>query len=398
QGQEVIVSSTIDQTERRQVAEEMTRQREILHQSEKLGALGELLAGVAHELNNPLSVVVGQALMLREMAEDPVIAQRAEKIGKAADRCAKIVKTFLSMARQRPSDNAAISLNEVVDSALEVTTYSLRSADIEVQANLADDLPPVRGDIDQLNQVLTNLIVNAQNALQSYPGKRCLKINTFYRRARGEVVLKVKDSGPGIPEAIRSRIFEPFFTTKEVGAGTGIGLAFCHRIVEAHGGRIKVASRQGEGATFVIALPAKPRQDRPAGLAGGTAAPSAALRVLLIDDEADVREILSECLRGLGHEVELAESGGDALNLMGRNSYDVILSDLRMPGLDGPRLYTHLCDHAPELLGRLGFVTGDAMSPAVRSFLKTAKRPYIEKPANPDDLRDLIARLTGSTV
>ena len=396
-GEEVIVSSTIDQTERRQVTQEMERQREILHQSEKLGALGELLAGVAHELNNPLSVVVGQALMLRETNSDPAIAQRAEKIGKAADRCAKIVKTFLSMARQRPSQTAELTLDEVIDSALEVTAHSLRSAGIEIQVNLSDQLPPVRGDADQLNQVLTNLIVNAQNAMQESEGPRCLRINTLYRKSRGEVVLKVKDSGPGIPEAIRSRIFEPFFTTKDVGAGTGIGLAFCHRIVEAHGGRIKVASRAGEGATFVIALPAKPRSERedrtvrPRPEAGG------ALRILLIDDEADVREILSESLRGQGHEVELAESGGDALQRMGRESFDVILSDLRMPGLDGPRLFGHLRDHAPELLDRVGFVTGDAMSPAVRSFLKNAGRPYVEKPVTPEDLRELVGKLAKTS-
>ena len=396
-GEQVIVSSTIDQTERRRVTEELERRREILHQSEKLGALGELLAGVAHELNNPLSVVVGQALMLREMAGDAATAQRAEKIGKAADRCAKIVKTFLSMARQKPSSSAALSINEVVEAALDVTTHSLKSAGIDVQVCLAADLPPVRGDIDQLNQVLTNVIVNAQNALQGYEGPRSLRINTLYRPQRGEVVVKVKDSGPGIPEPIRSRIFEPFFTTKEVGAGTGIGLAFCHRIVDAHGGRIKVASRPGEGATFVIALPARPRQPDADGPGTRVEAVESGLSVLLIDDEADVREILAESLRADGHRVDLAESGGEALRLLGAGVYDVILSDLKMPGLDGPRLYGHLSANAPELVSRLGFVTGDAMSPAARSFLKTADRPYVEKPATTDDLRSLLARLTPTT-
>lgn len=395
-GEEVIVSTTVDQTERRQVSQELERQREILHQSEKLGALGELLAGVAHELNNPLSVVVGQALMLRETNSDPAIAQRAEKIGKAADRCAKIVKTFLAMARQRPKQTKALSLNAVVDSALEVTSHSLRSAGVDIQVNLSDALPPVRGDADQLNQVLTNLIVNAQNAMQDAHGPRCLKINTLFRAGRGEVVLKVKDSGPGIPEAIRSRIFEPFFTTKDVGAGTGIGLAFCHRIVEAHGGRIKVASRPGEGATFVIALPAKPRWVEEEHAAAPPPRADGRLDILLIDDEADVREILGESLRGQGHSVEVAKSGGEALQCLGRRTYDVILSDLRMPGLDGPRLFNHLRDQAPELIDRLAFVTGDAMSPAVRSFLASAGRPYVEKPATPEDLADLIDRLVNT--
>ena len=397
-GEQVIVSSTIDQTERRRVNDELARQREILHQSEKLGALGELLAGVAHELNNPLSVVVGQALMLREMANDSATAQRAEKIGKAADRCAKIVKTFLSMARQKPSKNTALSVNEVVEAALDVTAYSLRSAGVDVQIHLAEDLPPVRGDIDQLNQVLTNVIVNAQNALQSAEGERSLRINTLYRPQRGEVVIKVKDSGPGIPEPIRSRIFEPFFTTKEVGAGTGIGLAFCHRIVDAHGGRIKVASRPGEGATFVIALPARPREiegDRRTRASATVA--KTQLSVLLIDDEADVREILTEALRAEGHLVDAAESGGEALRMLGGKVYDAILSDLKMPGLDGPRLYAHLAANAPELVSRLGFVTGDAMSPVARSFLKSAGRPHIEKPATPEDLRDLLGQLTRAT-
>ncbi|MDX1512450.1 MAG: PAS domain S-box protein [Gammaproteobacteria bacterium] len=396
QGEEVIVSSTLDLTERLQVEAEMARQRELLHQSEKLSALGELLAGVAHELNNPLSVVVGQALLLKETSSDPAIADRAARIGNAADRCARIVKTFLAMARQRPAEVRPVNINDVVEAALEVTGYSLRSSNIDVRLRLTRDMPPVRADADQLNQVLTNLIVNAQHALESQAGVRQLKITSSVRRKSGVVVLKVKDNGPGIAPEIRSRIFDPFFTTKEVGTGTGIGLAVCHRIIESHGGVIEVESDSGEGSSFAIRLPYI--ADSGPGDAehdGADASDVERVSVLVVDDETDVAAMLFDVLTADGHEVEIAHSGHEALEKIHRKRFDVILSDLKMPGLDGPGLYAALEATRPDLLARLAFITGDTMSPKVKSFLAGTGRPYIEKPVIPSDLRNLVSSLSG---
>jgi CheY-like chemotaxis protein len=340
-------------------------------------------------------VVVGQALLLKETATDKRIADRAIKIGNAADRCARIVKTFLAMARRKPSESRAVNPNQVIEAALEVTGYTLSASDIDVSLRLARDLPPIWADSDQLNQVLTNLIVNAQHALQEIQGPRKLRIASSYRKQKGEVVVKIKDNGRGIPEEILARIFEPFFTTKEVGTGTGIGLAVCHRIVEAHGGKIRVDSTPGEGTSFVVRLPVAGPSGAAASEEDGRAPGSAALSALVIDDEADVAEILADILRVDGHNVEIAESGEAALARIKEQDFDIILSDLRMPGLDGPSLYRIIEKRKPALLSRLAFVTGDTMSPKIKRFLRGAGRPFIEKPITPQEVRDLVWLVAG---
>ena len=394
QGAQVIVCSVFDLTERKAVEEEIARQREALHQSEKLSALGSLLAGVAHELNNPLSVVVGQALLLKETAIDPKIAERAGKIGHAADRCSRIVRTFLAMARQQPSQRTTVDLNDVIEATLEVTGYSLRTANIDVTLDLSADLPPVWADEDQMNQVVTNLIVNAQQAMAETRGARRLQIATALDEDL--VLLSVRDSGPGIRPEIRSRIFEPFFTTKEVGGGTGIGLAVCHRIVESFDGEIAVDSEVGRGAAFTIALPtATPRS---VVLTDDEVVPQASRssKLLVIDDEAEVTEMLKDILTEDGHEVKTAESGKAALDLLSRQEFDVILSDLRMPNMDGPRLFEVLRELSPKLLGRVGFVTGDTFSPSVSTFLTESRRPFVQKPFTPEEVRGLVGEILGN--
>lgn len=392
-GEETVVTSVYDLTERRAIDEEIARQREALHQSEKLAALGELLASVAHELNNPLSVVVGQALLLKETATDKAIADRAEKIGSAADRCSRIVRTFLAMARQQPMERRPVDLNRVVELSMEVTAYSLRAADIDIRLSLSPDLPPIWGDADQLNQVLTNLILNAQKALEDSKGRRRIKIITSYRERTREVVLKIKDNGPGIPENIRSRIFEPFFTTRQVGSGTGIGLAFCHRIITTHGGSIEVDSGIDGGANFIIRMPVT-RMNRAVTdpvEPGAQAAPAAS--ILVVDDEVAVAEMMADILEDEGHEVEIAHSGSQALDVIATRQFDLVLSDLRMPDLDGPAMFDAIRETRPDLVARIAFITGDTMSTRIRDFLQVSERPYIEKPITPQDVRDLVRQM-----
>ncbi len=392
-----LVVTRRDITGRREVESEMARQREVLHQSEKLSAMGELLAGVAHELNNPLSVVVGQALLLRETAADERIAARADKIGAAADRCARIVKSFLAMARQEPRERQPTDVNAIVEAGLDLTAYTLRSSDIEVSSRLARDLPAVMADPDQLGQVITNLLVNAQQALQEVEGARRIRVTTTFRKHKGLVVIKVKDNGPGIPEHLRGRIFEPLFTTKEVGVGTGIGLALCHRVVETHGGTIAVEGPPGDGAALVIRLPAVANggpewvEDRE------EASRAPGHRILVVDDEASVTDLLADILRGDGHKVTTANSGREALDRIGHGAFDILLSDLRMPELDGPSLFRLLEEREPALVARTGFVTGDTMSAGIKRFLESSGRPYIEKPITPREVRALIDRIEAGT-
>jgi signal transduction histidine kinase/CheY-like chemotaxis protein len=397
-GEEVIVFSSTDLTRQNEIEAEMVLQREALHQSEKLSALGELLAGIAHELNNPLSVLVGQALLLRETVNDPTIKSRAEKIGNAADRCARIVKTFLAMARQEPAKTRRVDLREVIESALEFTGYALRGSNIEVQLRIKDDLPPIYADAAQIQQVLVNLIVNAQHALdeRQRDGERILKIIASYRERDNEVLLKVKDNGPGMPDHVRRRIFEPLFTTKGIGSGTGIGLALCHRIVNTHGGKMKVESVEDVGTSFVIRFPASTAILPAEEAAEAPCEATASGRALVIDDEPDVGELIAEILRREGFLVDVAVSGADALKLLAVDSYDVILSDLRMPGFNGRDLYQQLHDDTPGLVDRLGFITGDTVSAKARDFLKATGRPFLEKPISPKEVRRLLAKMADS--
>jgi PAS domain S-box-containing protein len=392
-GRDVLVSVTQDMTDQLAVEAEMERQRDALHQREKLSALGEVLAGVAHELNNPLSVVVGQALMLKETAESPKNVERARKISEAADRCARIVKTFLAMARQQPAESKPVDINEVVESAIEVTGYSLRSTDIDLVLKLAPELPPVLGDASQLGQVVTNLLVNAQQALEEVRSRRRVEVSTEFDRREGTVAITIRDNGPGIPADLKARIFEPLFTTKGVGSGTGIGLALCNRIVEVHGGKIKLDSREGYGARFDIHLPASTLTLREPDEIEEARDADRPLRTLVIDDEEDVADLLAEILELAGYEVMAAGSGAEALRLIEREDFDVVLSDVRMPHLDGPALYGILRERKPDLADRLAFVTGDTMSPKARRFLESTDRPYIKKPINPQEVRALVLRL-----
>ena len=390
-----IVSTYNNITDRVRTERELQRQREKSYQNEKLSALGSLLAGVSHELNNPLSVVIGQAALLESMAGDGEIAERAVKVRIAADRCAKIVKTFLSMARQRPADRRPIQINRLVDDVLELVTHQLSAADVTVTRDLASDLPPVAGDSDQLSHVLLNLFINAQQAMLDSPVPRHLVIATSYLATSRQVRITVRDNGPGVPAEIRSRIFDPFFTTKAVGQGTGVGLSVCHGMVSAHGGSISVGDAAGGGAVFSVLLPA----GTPEAAAEPEAAPPprAASRgeVLVIDDEPDITGFLVEVLELAGHSVDVAASGHEALDLLKARDYTAIICDLRMPHLDGPGLYATLKTLKPQLLERMIFATGDLLNAETARFLEASGRPCIEKPFMPAQIRQLVDEIAA---
>ena len=389
------VGALVDITDRKRAEAELARQRETLYQSEKLSALGSLLAGVAHELNNPLSVVVGQATMLEDGATDPKTAERAEKIRRAADRCSRIVRSFLSIARRRTPELTAVQLNSVVEMAIELLSYQLRTADVQLSLELAADLPSLLADADQLNQVVTNLVHNALQALSDKAGPRRLTVSTSYA-GNGTVRVNVIDNGPGVPAELRARIFEPFFTTKSPGAGTGIGLSLCLASIAAHAGSIAVEETPGGGATFVVELPVRaagPIATSPRSV-GHDRSAMPRRRILVVDDEPEIAATLAEMLQDAGHWVETAENGRQALDRLAAGAFDLILSDLRMPVMDGPALYGALRASHPALLGRIAFITGDTLSTQIKEFLAATGVPSIEKPFTTEAVRTLVARLS----
>lgn len=392
EGVDTVVNSVVDLSRQRAAEAEIQRQRDALHQSEKMAALGSLLAGVAHELNNPLSVVVGYAALLREDARSRKAREQAERIHSAAQRCARIVKTFLAMARQKPPSFGPVDLAWTVDAALELAAYGLRTSGVQVTTALPPDLPAVYGDADQLHQVVANLIINAKQAMQDVPGPRRLEIAVEAQAS--EVRLTVTDNGPGIAVDALRRVFEPFFTTKTPGVGTGLGLSVCHGIITAHGGRIEMASPASGGTRVEVRLPATlelaagdiPETERMADEAGLGA------RILVVEDEAEIAGLISQTLARDGHRVDRAIDGAAALARIARGGIDLVISDLRMPGMDGAALLRSLRVTYPTLARSALLLTGDLLSAAALPELSgeegtAAAAMLLEKPIDPEELR-----------
>ena len=392
-GEEVIVSSARDLTQQLAIEAELSRQREQVFQNEKMSALGSLLAGVAHELNNPLSVVVGHAMMLEDEVTDEDVLRQMRKISDAAERCAKIVKTFLTMARQEPQRREETDINEVVSTAVEVARFGDATRAVRIETELSDEIGPICGDADQLTQVVINLILNAEQAIDAAGQGDRIRIATAPGDAEGEVRITVEDNGPGIRPEIRARVFEPFFTTKGVGQGTGIGLAMCHRIVSVHNGTITLEDVRPTGARFIVTVPCNkpsPRQD--CAPAAEAVTPSV-YRVLVVDDEADVADLNAEVLLRGGYETEVAHSAEEALECLRERPFHAVISDLNMHGLGGRGFYEAISDEFANLLPHTGFITGDTMGRTSQSFLQEADRPYLEKPVSPRELRAFVAEL-----
>jgi len=390
QGRGGTLASILDLTERKEAEAELERHREALHHSEKMSALGSLLAGVAHELNNPLAVVVGRSIMLEDAVLDSGAANAITKIRQAAERCARIVKAFLAMARQQPPSLVPVRIGDVIESSLDLVSYGLRSAGIEVIRDIPDDLPEIMADPGQLGQVFTNLLVNAQQAMAEGPEPRIVRIIARCGRRNKLLRVTVSNNGPGIPKEILSRIFEPFFTTKPAGVGTGIGLSVSYGIVEAHGGTIAANPLEEGGTAFVVTLPVEPLEPTAEPPAPGEPAGPDGRKVLVVDDEAEIAQMLGDILAADGHAIDIAASGRDALRWLQSHDFDLVLSDLVMPDLDGPGLYGEIERKYPNLLERVIFITGDTLSPGAKGFLAKAKRPVIEKPFVPDDVRRVV--------
>jgi len=383
-----------DIAEKKRSTEELALERETSYQREKLAALGSLLAGVAHELNNPLSVVVARAVILEEQGDGSTHAA-AVKIRIAAERCARIVRTFLAMARQQQPERGLAAINDVISAALDIAGYAVRTGGIEVKLDLGRDIPNILADADQLHQVLLNLIINAQQALLEQPLPRRISLTSRHDAAAGVIRVTVADNGPGIPPSHRARVFEPYFTTKPSGIGTGVGLAVSFGIVEAHGGTLTVDCPAEGGAVFTITLPAGQVDSQVVEAPPAMEASADARTILIVDDEAEIRETLAEILTSVQHRVVTVSSGQEALKSMAAAYYDVILADIRMPDLDGRALYQEIARRWPTRAECVVFVTGDTLASSLREFAAENGRPVIEKPFLPSDVRRIVAEIAA---
>ena len=379
----------------RDVTLEVEMQQRLV-ETERLAAVGELVAGVAHEVNNPLgSISAFSQLLLRENGLSDEQRESLEIIYSETLRASQVVKDLLAFARRSAPRREPVDLSQVVERALRLRGYQLASQGVQAVVDVPETLPAVTGDSRQLQQVVLNLVTNA---LQAMPDGGELRLEAI--ETPETVQLAVSDSGPGIPEPVRPHVFEPFVTTKEEGEGTGLGLSVSYGIVAAHGGTITLADSSASGTRFVITLPRQhdPDDCTDDGLRAPpavTRSPLRGLRLLFVDDEAALRQGMEAFgrLRGIG--VVTACDGHQALLALEHASFDAVVCDLRMPTMDGVAFYEALRERRPGLASRMVFVTGDMMGPSIR--WSGGPRPItITKPFTFDQLEDAVfATLRG---
>lgn len=366
----------------------------------RLESLGQLVAGVAHELNNPLTSILGYAQILGGLAgteRDHAL----RTIEDEAQRAARIVRNLLSFARQRPGQRRLVNIEEMLRRIVDLRRYALEMDNVRVVTRLGL-VPDVLIDEGQFEQVFLNLLNNAHQALQS-EGWHAGEVTITTWHDAHHVYVSFEDNGPGVPEELRPRIFEPFFTTREVGSGQGMGLAIVYGVVSHHGGRAWVEGNALGGATFVIELPRPettpsptPAEDAPAPTdALAPLASATRPRILVVDDEASVRALTREILGATGYDVATAEGGQEALRLLGGGTFDLVITDLRMPGMDGASLYRQMLERWPDLAGRILFVTGDIEGEPSGRLLDAAAVRYLEKPFTTQQLVTAVQEILG---
>jgi len=358
--------------------------QEQLIQSEKMSAIGQLVSGVAHELNNPLAGISAFAqLLLAEKRFPPDQRTAAETIYSEARRASRIVQNLLTFARQHKAEKVPTAINQVLDDTLELRGYELRVRGIDVRREYDESIPDTMADAHQLQQVFLNLITNAEQAMEQKEGHHH-RLTVSTRRSGDAIRIEVEDTGAGIPANLIERIFNPFFTTKPTGSGTGLGLSISLGIVREHEGKIwaENSSQSGAGARFVVEIPiTEPRPSGEHAAVSHVEAPSPdSLRVLVIDDEASVRVSLQRYLAAKGHQVETTASGEDGLLRLKASKYDAVILDMRMPDLSGEQLYERLRSNDPSHAERVIFTTGDLVNEQMRRFLDGTGRPCVAKP------------------
>jgi two-component system, cell cycle sensor histidine kinase and response regulator CckA len=386
-----------DITEARRLKDRSRDLYQQLLQAEKLAVLGQTISQVAHELNNPLATILSWAERLQEQSLDATSKRGADAIVAATERATRIVRDLLTYAKPRPSTRSMIDLNHVVRETLELRAEEQAANDIDVVQALAAGLPPVFADAHRIQQVLLNLMNNAEQAMVASHGRGSLVVRTWHDAALNTVSFEVSDDGPGLAPEIRTKIFDAFFTTKPVGEGTGLGLAVAYNIVKDHGGRIRVESEPDKGTSFVVDLPVTATAEAPPPPAPAPA-PKEAMRgasVLVVEDEHALASAMGEALQDAGLKVDIAGDGEDALARIRQGGYDAVICDLKMPRVSGMVIYRAIAAATPSLARRVIFVTGDVAATDAERFLAESGCRWLVKPFRIGDLlravRDTLA-------
>ncbi len=383
------------------IVEDVTERKlteENINETSRLVSIGELAAGVAHELNNPLTSVMGFSQLLMDEQLPQQIHEDLQRVYSEAQRAAKIVQNLLSFARRSEPEKQYLDLRPILESAVEIKSYDFKVNNINVNTQLSPDLPRSMVDQQQLLQLVLNILTNAEQAMTETSGGGELTLAAI--RAGDKIRISIADDGPGIKPENVNKIFDPFFTTKGVGNGTGLGLSIAYGLVRQHGGDVWVESELGQGTTFHLELPIlefegeeevtseAPVQETPHG---------EGRRILVVDDEQSIRTFLEAALSRKGYQVDLVEDGMEAWHKLESTSYECIILDLKMPGISGEQLYRRIAELDEEKAKRVIFFTGDTLSFENERFLSSTGNSYLSKPVDVEELWSRIFELQESS-
>lgn len=380
------ICSMRDVTELVDAEAKQKRMRQELSLDRRLVAIGQVAAGITHEINNPLTGVIAFAQMLMQMDIPENMKEAVEVIHEGAIRVVGIVDRLRTFARSDRPENEYVDINTIITNTLTMRSYEMRSNDIEVITHLAKNLPRTMANIGQLQQVFLNIIINAEQAMATSPRRRKLTVST--EQAADRIIVSIRDNGPGIPEEIIDELFDPFFTTKDNHSGMGLGLNISRDIITEHGGEIRVWSKPGLGATFIIDLPVvtDTGEGEPGEPADAEQKEPAGARILVVDDEPHICRALDRLLTDKGHQVDTTSSPLKALEMLRDIRYDLILLDLRMPDMSGIELYERIGIISPALQRKVVCVTGDVVSSQNEAFLHETGIPCVAKPFGINEL------------
>ena len=382
-------------TDLRRSLRELRASQESLIRSEKFAAVGELLTGITHEINNKLAPILGYAELLQLHTMENESMEMLKVIEESALSAKSIIESLLTFARPKKLKKSYQDINQLLKQTIDLLSYKLNASGIELIIDLDPNLPPTMVDGNQISQVFLNIINNAQQAMEESPRK---KLRIISWKEGDNEIFKFTDTGPGVTEEVRKRIFDPFFSTKRPGKGSGLGMSVSYQIINTHGGEILVENEKDWGATFTIRLPIEAGEI-------GTQSPRPEIprsqkefgKILAVDDERDMVSFISSALSNK-FQIEIATDGNTALDKLQNNTYDCILMDLRMAPPDGKAIYNWLRENQPREEKKIIFMTGDTFEPNTREFIRRTGNLLLLKPFQIRELRERISEQLSRTI